>query len=132
MIALAPFLIGLYLDNNGLIMFGITIFWIVAIIGILSFFIPNIVWDNIIKILKTEGDTDTIDKAHHWGYLKFNIIYDLLVALILAFTGYGILAALYTLHIIGYLSLFQQVRTSCQKYDKEQEDLEEELRSGPE
>lgn len=125
-VAWAPFVFGLIFENTGLQTMGLTIFWITAVLGSLTMFVPVEAWDKVVRTNHRDNKlspADLIPKAHNFSYIKFNIYTDILVAIVLAWFGHGILAALYLVHIFSYTKSFESMRQAEARY-QEQEELD--------
>ncbi len=83
--------------------------------GIISMFFALIRADQVIETEQSldqmEKTIRLISKAVNRQYLRFNIAEDIIVAGVIAYFGYYIVAAVYIIHIFGYLIFFWNVKT---------------------
>jgi hypothetical protein len=89
----------------------VVFYWVISI---LSFILPNISVQKLVEkrhsMKELQGTLGLITKSLSNNYVYFNIVEDIIIAGILSYFGYDILAAVYILHIFGYVILFFNIK----------------------
>ncbi len=117
-IALVPFLIGVLYHSEGALTFGLAVYWVLSIIGILAIFFSSEIWQKILQTKITEGenidDIEIVQKSYNYNYINFNIVYDVAIIIMLISYNFGLLAFAYLVHMFGGYQMWVGVREACQ------------------
>ncbi len=109
LIPLVPFLIGTLYMIPGFQVFGIGVYWIIAVSGLFVSFASDSYWKQVMEFHPDETE-DIIDSAFDWNYQIFNYTWDISITIMLAYFGFGYLAIVYLIHIVGYYYTLDQIR----------------------
>ncbi len=90
---------------------SVTLYILIILISLMLPFVPpGVFFEDRINLKKLTNTTTMLGNVYDKNYNYFNVVFDLIVVLIMAYFGLNLLAAFYVVHILAYLILQNHIK----------------------